>query len=70
MLGAGAEIDYISILHDVFLALQAQQSFFAGGSKCTAVHQIIIAHYFCTNKAALKIGVNLSGCLRRFHAAR
>ena len=64
-LNVEAEVHNVAILHDVFFALDVEQASFSHGG-FTAVFQIvIILDNLCTNKAALKVGVDHARTLRQ-----
>ena len=62
------EISYISILHDIVLALQTYKSFFLGGLFIATVNQVIIRYDFGTDKTAFNIRVDFAGGFLCFRA--
>ena len=63
-----AEQDDIAILHHIFFAFAADKAFFFGGRHRATGHQVVKGNYFRTDKSTLKIGVDLTGSLRRLGA--
>src|ERR1043165_6355341 len=59
-----AEVHYISILHQVFLALNAQPAFILSTLLTSKGDVVIVAYYFSLDKALLKIGMDHASCLR------
>ena len=51
---------HISVFHDIFLAFEADKSFFLGCRRAAAGYQIIKRDDFRADKAALNIAVNLA----------
>ena len=58
----------ITILNYIVLSFQAHQTFFFCRRMGTAGHQVVIADNFGFDKSAFKIGMDLSGGLRRLGA--
>lgn len=50
----------IAVLYDIVFSLQSDQTFFFCRSMGSACDQIVIAYNFRTDKASLKVGVDLS----------
>ena len=63
-----AEQGDVTVPHDIFLSLGADQAFFLCGGHATAGHQVLKGHNFRTDKAFFKICVNFTGSLRGFGA--
>ena len=59
-----SEYDDISVFYDVLFSFLAYQSFFFACVHAAMLDQIVIGYNFGTDKAALKIGMDLAGCLR------
>lgn len=58
----------IAILHDIVLTLDPGHSKFFGLDVRAGFHQLFIGCNLSPDKAPLNIGMDLSGCLRRFCA--
>ena len=54
----------IAVLDNIVLALKTYKPLFLGCSIGAAVEKILIIDNLCADKAALKVAVNLAGCLR------
>ena len=55
-----AEENDIAVVHDIFLALAADKTFFLCGGQRTAGDEIVEAYDLGAYESALKVGVNLS----------
>ena len=62
------EQNNIAVLHHILLALGANQTLFAGSSQRAKLDEILIVDNLSANEAALEVGVNLAGSLRRLCA--
>ena len=61
-----SEEDNISIFNNVILSFLNILSLGFDSLLVSQLHQILVTHDFCTNKAFLEVSVNGSGCLRSF----
>ena len=58
------EIDHVAIFHDILFALASQQPLCLCVGQRAARLEIVKGNYLCADKAALKIRMDLTGCLR------
>ena len=63
-----AEVDHIAVLNDVLLALAAEKALLLRGGNAAAADHIVEIDRLGTDKAALDVGVDLAGGLRRLGA--
>jgi hypothetical protein len=68
--GGEAEVDDVSVLHDVFLAFQPDLAVIAAGGHRPARHQRVVAHYLGADDAAGDVAVDLAGSELRLNPAR
>ena len=54
------EVDDVPVLHDVFLAFEADLAVIPAGGHGAAADQRLIGHYFSANRAALDLGMDLA----------
>ena len=52
------EVDHVAVLHDVFLAFNAEVTVFAGLAHGAPLDQIVVAHNLGLDEAALEVGVD------------
>jgi hypothetical protein len=62
------EEDDIAVLYDVVLALHADDSLFPRRCEASVVEEVLVIDDLRLDESALKIGMDFSGCLRRFRA--
>src|SRR5690242_17296326 len=65
-----AEVHYVAVVHDVVLALEAHASRLAGALLAVAGDVIVVRDHFGADEAALEVGMDRSGGLRRGRADR
>ena len=58
----------VAVLHDVLLALGADETCLLGGVHGAETHEIVVGDDLGADEAALKVGVNLTGGLRSLGA--
>ena len=63
-----AEEYHIAVLHYIFFAFGTNQPLFFGCVHAAAGHEIIVIYHFGTDKASLKIAVDLARSLRCFRS--
>src|SRR5690606_23530805 len=63
------EVHDVAVLHDVLLALHPQLPLGARVGDAARLHQVLVAHHLGADEAALEVGVDLAGRLRRLGAA-
>ena len=64
-----AEKNHVAVLHDVFLAFEAQLRAFFGDGKAAGGQQIFPAHDFRLDEIFLDVAVNRAGGFLRVQAA-
>src|SRR5262245_46049448 len=64
-LGRKAEVDDVSVLHNVFLAFKAYLAVIPADGHGTSAGQGVVGDDFGSNESALDVGVNLAGGVLR-----
>ena len=64
------EQHHVAVLHHILFAFGTHQTLFFGGGHRSARHQVVVRNHFGPDEAALEVGMNFAGGLRRFRAAR
>src|SRR5687767_3364069 len=59
-----AEVDDIAFAHDVVFAFEAGEALLAGGGVGAGADEVVVAHDFGADEAALDVGVDGPGGLR------
>jgi len=62
------EQGHIAVLHDILFSFTADQAFFLAGGHAAQIPERFEGNDLGTDEAALEIGVDLAGCLRRLGA--
>src|SRR5690606_31853560 len=65
VLNVKAEVHYIAILYDVFLAFQAPFASFFGAGFAFVLNKVVVRDDFRADKTLFKIGMDCGGSLRR-----
>ena len=65
-----AEERHVAVVHDIVLALGADEAFLLGDGHAAAGFQVVERDDLSADKAALEVRVDLAGGLRRLRAAR